>query len=251
MFLKIICHKIHCEVNLEKEVIHQWNNVAKEYAEKQRTAPNNLTNWQIILDVLGNISGKTILDACCGDGFFTNTLSTKCLKVVGFDGSKNLIKIAKHDFRTIDFKVADLREELPYKDNSFDIVCCSLALMDVDEISNFLCEVNRILKPDGKLVFSIIHPCFFKGEWEKDAEGNKLYKKIAEYNEHYTEILNHWGETTHYHRTLSWYSKSIKDAGFCIDEIKENPDNMDKLDYIKPQQRRIPLFICFSCIKNK
>ena len=51
-------------------VINQWNNVAKVYADVQRTAPNNITNWQILKELLGDISGKKVLDAGCGDGFF-------------------------------------------------------------------------------------------------------------------------------------------------------------------------------------
>lgn len=39
--------------------------------------------------------------------------------------------------------------------------------------------------------------------------------------------LNYWGEITHYHRPITWYTKKLKESGFTIEEIKENPDNID------------------------
>lgn len=232
-----------------KEVIEQWNKAALQYAEEQRTAPNNLTNWQIIKDIIGNIDGKNILDAGCGDGFFSNELKSMGANVKACDGSLEFINIAKSNYSDIDFKVCDLTEKLPYENSEFDIVVSSLTLMDIDYLDKFFEESNRVLKNNGKLIFTIVHPCFFQAEWEKDEQGNRLYKKVENYWKLDKEVLHYWGETTHYHRPISWYSKKLKDAEFAIEEIKENPDNVENLEYIKPHQRRLPLFICFKAVK--
>ncbi len=233
-----------------KEVINQWDVAAQSYADNQRTSPNNLTNWQIIKDMVGDVKNKKVLDAGCGDGFFSNELKTLEGNISACDGSKELIKIAKKDFQDIDFEICDLTKKLPYKDKEFDLVISSLALMDINYLDEFFIETNRILKDDGKLVFSIVHPCFFQGEWEKDENGKKIYKKIFKYWDLNTEVLNLWGETTHYHRPITWYTKLLKKYGFVIEEIKENPDDLDNFKHTKEHQRKVPLFMCFSCLKR-
>ncbi len=234
-----------------KKVIDQWNKAALQYAEAQRTAPNNLTNWQIIKDIIGNIADKNVLDAGCGDGFFSNELSLMGANVKACDGAKELVNIAKKDYSSIDFRVCDLTENLPYKNEEFDIVVSSLTLMDIEYLDKFFEESNRVLKKNGSLIFTIVHPCFFQADWKKDEQGNKLYKKVADYWKLDKEILNFWGETTHYHRPISWYSEKLNEANFAIEKIKENPDNVENFEHIKPHQKRVPLFICFKAVKMK
>ena len=235
---------------MKNNVINQWDNAAQSYSDNQRNAPNNLTNWQIIKDVIKDFSGKIILDAGCGDGCFSSEMSRLGAVVYACDGSKNLLNIAKSEFQNVDFQVCDLTKKMPYKDNFFDIVVSSLVLMDVEYLDKFFAEAYRVLKKDGHLVFSIVHPCFFQAEWEKDENGVRLYKKVDNYWEKNNEILNFWGETTHFHRPITWYSQKLKENNFLIEEIKENPDDLDKFLPIKPHQKRIPLFMCFSCVKR-
>ena len=77
------------------------------------------------------------------------------------------------------------------------------------------------------------------------------YKKIINYWDLNKETLNFWGETTHYHRPLTWYSKLLKKYGFVIEELKENPDDLENFKPTKEHQRRVPLFMCFSCLKKE
>ena len=232
-----------------EKVINQWDNAAKNYSSNQRTAINNIANWQILKELLGDINEKTILDAGCGDGFFANELKSLGSKVYGCDGSKEILKIAKQDFKDIEFQVQDLTKDFNYNSNMFDIIVSSLVLMDIDYLDKFFSESHRILKENGRLVFSIVHPSFFQADWEFDENHNKIFKKIYNYLDLKTLTLNIWGETTHYHRPISWYSQTLKKAGFVIEEIKERPDNEEIFKIMKPHQKRVPLFLCFSCKK--
>ena len=232
------------------KVINQWNEAAASYSENQRNAPNNLTNWEIITSVIEDVKGKKVLDAGCGDGFFSNKLRLLGAEVSACDGAEALIEIGKKDFKDIEFKVCDLTKKLPYDNAQFDIVVSSLVLMDIEYLDEFFKQANRVLKDNGRLVFTIVHPCYFHADWEKDEKGNKLYKKIDHYWKIDKQTLNFWGETTHYHRPITWYTQKLKKYGFLIEEIKENPDNLEKFKVIKEHQKRIPLFMCFSCVKK-
>ena len=234
-----------------EKVINQWNKVAENYSKTQRNSPNNLTNFQALKELLGDVSKKIVLDAGTGDGYFANELKKLGAKVFACDGSSAQIDIAKKEFEGIDFKVCNLTKSLPYESKTFDVVVSSLTLMDIDEIDTFFDEANRILKDDGKLVFSVVHPCFFLGHWDNDENGNKEYKNVKNYWKNSKEILNFWGETTHYHRPITWYSKLIKKHGFLIEEIKENPDDENVFEIIPEHHKRVPLYFCVSCLKRK
>lgn len=225
--------------------IEEWNKIAKEYSKNQKTATNSLINWQIIKDVLGKVENKKILDAGCGDGFFTNELYTKNADICGFDGSEKLIKIAKSEHPNIDFCTADLTKEFPYNNNCFDIVISSLTLMGIDNVNEFFKQANRVLKLNGKLVFTIVHPCFFHLGIEESSATNK---KINNYYSPSTKTIKFWGETTHFHRPISFYSKLLKENGFVIEEIVENPHDTS---WIPSNLKKIPVYICFSCVKQK
>ncbi|MBQ8425730.1 MAG: class I SAM-dependent methyltransferase [Clostridia bacterium] len=235
---------------MEEDIVrNQWNNVAQCYSSEQRESINNITNRTIIKELAGSVENLRLLDAGCGDGYLSSIFRDLGANVYAFDGSENFINLAKNEFKNINYQVCDIKKDLPFDDKFFDIIVSSLVLMDIDNIEPFFKEANRILNDDGKLIFSIVHPCYFQAEWEFDENGNKYKKKIYNYWDCNSEILNIWGETTHFHRPITYYSKIIKKYGFVIEELKENPDNKEVFDKMKPHQKRLPLFLCFSLRK--
>jgi SAM-dependent methyltransferase len=42
----------------------------------------------------------------------------------------------------------------------FDSVSCNFGLSDIDDLDAALATVQRVLRPGGRFVFSILHPCF-------------------------------------------------------------------------------------------
>lgn len=234
-----------------QRVINEWNKAAEIYSKTQRVSPNTYTNFEMLKEAIGDVSNKAVLDAGCGDGYFANELLKMGAKVSAIDGSSAQIKLAKKEFKGIGFEVCDLTKLLPYDASEFDAVVSSLVLMDIENIETFLSEANRVLKSDGRFVFSIVHPCFFLGHWDKDENGNKLYKNVGNYWEVREESLEIWGKTTHYHRPITWYSKMLKKHGFLIEEISENTNNKEVFENEQNHHKRIPLYMCFSCVKTK
>ena len=104
--------------------------------------------------LLGDLSGKTVLDYGCGPGEDTVILASKGASVVGIDISPDLIEVARKraaiNNLQIDFRVASAYQTgLP--DNSVDVVFAHANLhhLDLDLARR---EVLRVLKPDGTLV---------------------------------------------------------------------------------------------------
>src|SRR3546814_8129892 len=69
-----------------------------------------------VLDLLGDVAGRRILDAGCGSGPLLVDLGERGASVAGFDGSSAMIRLARERLGDeADLQVADLTQPLPYR----------------------------------------------------------------------------------------------------------------------------------------
>jgi malonyl-CoA O-methyltransferase len=111
---------------------------------------------------LMNVSPKYILDAGCGTGYCTRILDKKFskAKTIGIDIAPGMVEYAKQQkgfFNKIDYQVADI-EQLPFADNTFELVFSNLTVQWLVEPKQAFLELNRVLKPGGLLIFSSLGP---------------------------------------------------------------------------------------------
>lgn len=111
-------------------------------------------------------SGERVLDIACGNGQFSRRLLELGAQVVASDFSPKLIELAKgrtteHTDR-IEYHVVDATDEnqLLALGENFDAAVCNNAIMDMPAIEPLFRAVAKMLKPGGRFVFSIMHPCF-------------------------------------------------------------------------------------------
>jgi 2-polyprenyl-3-methyl-5-hydroxy-6-metoxy-1,4-benzoquinol methylase len=110
--------------------------------------------------------GERVLDAACGDGQHSRWLATEGARVTAFDFSPELVRLAERASLAsgIDFRIADATNKsqlLELADgHSFDAILCSNALMDMPVIEPLIEAAHELLKPNGRFVFSVVHPCF-------------------------------------------------------------------------------------------
>lgn len=93
-------------------------------------------------------SSKSILDLGCGEG---TRLSEITSKGTGIDISKTAIANAKKNYTKLNFFVGDL-EDLPFKNDSFDLVYSAYVFEHLDNPEKVIKEARRVLKPQGNLV---------------------------------------------------------------------------------------------------
>ncbi len=110
-----------------------------------------------LLERMGDIEGKKVVEIGCGEGWLTRILAKKKADVYSFDISDEAIEKVRAMLRnegleervTLDRMAA---EDLSYPSNTFDIVIGSAILHHLDlEISAR--EIWRVLKPGGKGYF--------------------------------------------------------------------------------------------------
>lgn len=102
--------------------------------------------------------GELILDAGCGTGRHLHQLLSAGAMPIGIDFSPGMLKVAHRHCPNVPLALADLERALPFKPGTFDAALCALIgehLSDLPAVSREFC---RVLKPGGRLVFSVYHP---------------------------------------------------------------------------------------------
>ena len=98
--------------------------------------------------------GGTVLDIGCGPGIVTEWLLQQDCEVHGVDVAPQMIEICEGRFGSdpkAHFKVAPV-ESLPYEDNFFDSVIAMGLMEYLEDDSDALREIGRVLKPGGSLI---------------------------------------------------------------------------------------------------
>jgi SAM-dependent methyltransferase len=106
------------------------------------------------LAMLSISAGDRVLDVACGPGNFTRDFGAAAGDglVVGLDASATMLRVAARDAGGDN--VAYVRGDacdLPFRDGSFDAVCCFAALYMIDDPLRALEEIARVLAPGGRL----------------------------------------------------------------------------------------------------
>lgn len=211
----------------------QTPNYSKEFIRKP-----------IILKELGNLKNKKILEFGCGSGYWTRIFAKKGAKCVGIDSSKEQIEIArmaetKKPLR-IKYVNGDITNLNRMKSSQFDIVFIEYVLLEIPKkrlLLKLFKEANRVLKKDGLLFISDMHPFdpimhknfklpkdfnYFKSGAMMTAFAKQLDGTMISFTD------NHW--------TFEDYFSSINGAGFSVIRLlepKPSPYLMKKVPYFR------------------
>ena len=152
-----------------KQALEAWDVNAAFWDQKMGEGNDfvNLLIWPAIERLLGQVEGEHVLDIACGNGLSSRRLAAKGAHVVAFDFSKELIKHARSRSLEysdrIEYKVVDATDEVTLSElgpGRYDTAICNMALFDIADITPLIQALPRLLKPSGRFVFSILHPCF-------------------------------------------------------------------------------------------
>ncbi len=246
-----------------------WDGLADSWAERVRSGTDH--NRVHILDpatleVLGDVSGLQVLDAGCGEGRFSRILAERGGQVTGVDLSGRMIDHAREQESQHplgpQYHVADMADLSFLASAEFDIALAYFSLFDVENYETALCEIARVLKPGGRFVFSVSHPCFLTPDsgWElvrpnSFQDKDRLYWKVDNYFPARGVEVKIWPTASpiiNYHRPLSEYAHALRDAGFLIRDLIEptpDPKLVEQLDFWRGYIR-IATSIIFDCVKG-
>ena len=155
-------------------------------------------------------------------------LAGRGARVVGVDRARALIEAAAgdggHRAGAAHFVLGDIRA-LPLVSGGFDAVVCNHSLNEMPDPRPALSECARVLRPGGRLVVLMLHPCFYGG---RDRSGRRIELDSDRYfsSRRLQQRFSVSGISSPAPTVLwmlpleAWFS-SLAGAGFCVQGLWE------------------------------
>jgi ubiquinone/menaquinone biosynthesis C-methylase UbiE len=99
--------------------------------------------------------GQRVLEVGCGTGLILSQLSQLAGSAWGVDISDGMLRVAKERGLSV---VQGSATDLPFADESFDLVCSFKVLAHVPEVGRALREIARVTKPGGQMLVEFYNP---------------------------------------------------------------------------------------------
>lgn len=205
---------------------------------------------------------ESLLDLGCGQGVFARSLP-KEIFYVGVDLSKKLIQEAKKMTRPeCSFYVKDATKPLLLEKKDFDAALFLLSLQNMKEGSLAIAQAKEHLRPGGRLVLVLNHPCFRiprQSSWEIDPNTKIQYRRINRYSSPMEiPIQVHPGQgksselTYSFHHSLEEITSWLFKNHFVIDQIEEwcsdKVSTGSKARMENLARKEFPLFLTISAV---
>jgi 2-polyprenyl-3-methyl-5-hydroxy-6-metoxy-1,4-benzoquinol methylase len=214
-----------------------------------------------IIDLLGSVQEKEILEIYCGAGSMSRRLASLGAKVTAVDSSERLIEIAgeinSREAEHISFAVAESYDLSVIEDSTFDEIVCNMGMMMTRDLGGTIAELARLIKLGGRFIFSVLHPCFNTPDscWAGNDNDRSQYKTIDNYfSEAWwtSELVQNVrsGRNKIKHRPISRYVNALGARGFTVRRVLEPKPSHDVIA-LKPHLEvfdRIPVAIIFEAI---
>lgn len=200
-----------------------------------------------LLALTGPVDGLDVLDLACGHGRITRELARRGGRLVGVDIARRLVGMAEESERRdplgIVYAVADASAPGPaVPAAAFDLAVCCFGLSDIDDLDGALATVVRCLRPGGRFVFSILHPCFpgagdISGSWPSGGSYFDEGRWTAAGSR--STLRQQVGAN---HRMLSTYVVALARHGLNLDVLRE-PEPPAEWERSAPDAARHPVFL--------
>lgn len=129
-----------------------WQDLSCAYNENWA----HVTNLFIpqILEQLPRLQDTCLIDIATGPGYAAQIAGRRGANVTGLDFSENMIAVARENVPDVDFRIADV-ENMPFEDSTVDYAISNFGFQHFTRPDLALKEISRVLKPGGKIVFTI------------------------------------------------------------------------------------------------
>ena len=184
--------------------------------------------------LLGEVRGRDVLEVGCGAGQGARWLVGQGARAVAFDVSHGQLLQSRALDRRTGLRVPVVQADaqaLPFRDGAFDLVASAFGgLPFVADSAGALREVARVLRPGGRLVFSVTHPTRWAFPDDPGLRGLTVQQSYFDRTP-YVEV-DAAGEATYveHHRTLGDRVREVVAAGLVLTDLvaPEWPEGHDR-----------------------
>ncbi|MES0885169.1 class I SAM-dependent methyltransferase [Roseibium sp. SCP14] len=240
--------------------------LAEQYKKVKEQQWRSRIETYSLMKLIGDVSGKKVLDVACGEGHFTRILRRAgASKVVGVDISERMIELARDQEAQaptgIEYRVEDARSVVPSQE--FDLVVAAWLLVyarDRTELARMCRGLASRLKPGGRFVTFTTNPGVY------DFRPPPNYKDYGFDIELADQVCDGapitWSgyvdgsriEVENYYLPVAAYEAAFSDAGFHgftvhAPELSPSPDGSDDREYWRYFLEHPPT-ILIDCVKD-
>jgi O-antigen biosynthesis protein len=169
--------------------------------------------YAVVLDV---VSRKDVLDIACGEGYGSYLMSEVAKSVIGVDISDETIQHASRAYGhrpNLTFRQG-AATKISFSDAAFDIVVSFETIEHLAEQSEMLCEIRRLLRPNGLFIISSPNRSIYSAVM---GNRNVFHVKELDFGEFDTLLTRHFAAIKYFGQRML--------AGSAIQPIKRQQSN--------------------------
>jgi SAM-dependent methyltransferase len=217
-----------------------WDRIASQRAGSPTTdiiqyGPEGPTEDD--LRVLGDVTGKRVLDLGCGDGQAAVAFALRGATTIAVDASVRMLDrartLAESAAVRVEWHQGDVADLAFLRAESIDLVFSAYSLGEVGDLQRVFRQVHRVLKNRGAFVFSYEHPIgLCVGREPPDTPSTPISRVVR--TSYFTDepvTIERNGEPIRLHvRTISEVFHALSRGGFRVDVLAEpRPPGADAL----------------------
>lgn len=210
------------------------------------------------LHLFGNVSGKKLLEICCGSGHSLKYHAERNAgELWGLDISQKQLDHAKALLSENGYAAklicSPMEADIDIPKDYFDFVYSIYGIGWTTDLQGTFRKIASYLKKDGIFIFSWHHTLNYCVAWSCEErreilENDKLVFHKSYFDESYFKMPVHNSEVILCNRKISTYVNALAGAGFVIEEMIEQND-MQNIDSDDIKAKMVPISVCFKARK--
>jgi len=217
----------HDEIAKFEKVANQWWDLTGDFKPLHQINP---LRRQFIIQHMGEVFDKKIIDVGCGGGILAESLAKLGAQVTGIDMGEEPLNVAKlHALEAqvkVDYQKITAEEMAQENPESFDAVTCMEMLEHVPDPSSIVKACAQMVKPGGYVFFSTLNKTV-KSYLLAILAAEKLFKLVPDGTHDHDSFIRPSS-------LIAWAEKNelkcIDAAGIHYNPITENHKLISSLD---------------------
>jgi trans-aconitate methyltransferase len=217
---------------------------------------NALMEEPHVIDLLGDVKDRAIVDLGCGDGRFGVWLAEQgCSSYTGLDASTQMVGLARTRLaRSPHAKVVvqDINDWRPAPGTA-GLVTARMSLHYIQDLPGVIERVGHCLIPGGRFVLSVEHPVITSDYTSASGDDVPDSWRVTNYFVRGPRTVQWLGQDAiKYHRTMEDYFRILQQTGLAIHQLREGEPVKVAADAgeIMKHRMAVPITLILSAVKS-
>ena len=247
-----------------------YDRSADNWGREEQLLLSDFTARPRVLEAVGDVSGLTVWDLGCGEGFVGRRLAMgKPARVEGFDLSPEMIRLANAQAGALSaeaggplhYRAVDLSDPEQFPDGDCDVAIAVFLFnyLTVAEMQSVMSRVRTALRAEGTFAFTVPHPslAFLRPTqppfYIEPKQHTYLGSRDVTFQGRIWRRDGVSNEIRSVHKTFTDYFSALKNAGWSrlpeVEELGVTQEHLDTDPEFFTPLSGMPLHILFRLCK--